>query len=1591
MHNRRRFSDLTPVTPPTRQPRDKQPRFNSPQTPHSRIRILTHATPPSHHIRQLFSQQDDNGMDIDIQPRRLFGEALQNVVQNIGDDVFGGHTNPGSTPPPVPINMEAGLRNHDPAHIVQGVRHTFHGNRFRGHRARDIHPLNPDKLWCTSSGHWVHKNDFGLLLTCEHCREMSRARAAAAREQERAQAAHAQAQAEMQRQLEAQLSIHPDPLLNDNNPPPQSQEPEPAQPPPITFDDTSAISAEDKTLLNNCRERLMAISMETCDLCHEEWFDLKVQGGICEKCRKSSKWQPSNNMYPGPGANHLPELTQMEEMLISPVHALIQLWQIRGGQYKYTGHTCNFPRDNVVFHSTVPLLPEECDIIIMRRAGDNTGSNEAVHQDFRVRRGAIQAWLQYLEVHHPTFQSRQVTVDYQRINQLPENGLVHNQLRNIENQYLDDVFQDVGPPEASDNHSEGHNDPLYSAGFAPNMRDSRTEEEQLRQAALNSGDPIILPMPSVRGTPISEYSGRPIAIDAFPTLFPTGEADFEANRALKVDMKEWAVHLLHLKGGRFARHPRFHYWVLNTIMRHTAKTASNWYLRTHKEDRELTVEDIRDMIEANDVKGLADRVSHAGAKLPGSKPFWQNAQRNLIAQIRAPDAGTPHVFFTCSSADIQWPDMHQHMPDYNLNVPEDATSYRTRMQNLNNNPAVAAYYFQKRWEVFFEEVIQKKFDVKDFWWRYEWQHRGSSHVHGFLWLKDAPSVDDFDRNNPEAVQNYINFWDQHISTWHPDKNCPPAAIHPSARLFNTLDDTKQELAEILNRLQRHTHCAPGYCERKKKSTGEIFCRFGYPKALRENSELAKDPGRDFAELNTRRNDELLNSYNSTFILGWRANIDFRPVINKEAVIAYVAKYASKGETSSSTYQDSLQKAIRHLQNSDAAGVAYQKMLSSFTAERDISSQETCHILHDLPLVRSSRQYRNLSLVKGQVSEEVNFASSAKERKSVLDRYKERPIDRKPELANVSLWEFATGWDWNGGYHQRGSRGAKKYVINLWPRYQPDRDEPEIYENYCYAKLLLHHPFINDPDSLLSDHLDWTAAYQSDCLDKHHNHDSDPLPNHVEGEDDDADSDSESVHDEDHDDENWRAEWMQEAGRRPNQSVEVNFANLGARDIDLAYNWVEHSPGQAQIDAAAKWLMDIIKNSPNDDAQDLPAADYGKLKGQQRNVFLQVMAYFKKIRGGGPNKPDPIRINIDGTAGTGKSFLIWCITHALKDLFEDELQGRDPVVRLAPTGVAAFGIRGWTVNYGLMIPVKEGKDFNQLGQNSLSRLQTRWKDAKLLIMDEKSMIGRTQMGRADRRLRQIHPSEATEILGGMPALIFGDFAQLPPVGDTPLYSDKSSSARTSLSQEGRMVFEHFNQSITLDTIFRQAGEDDDQIAFRDALMHLRTYSTRQKDYNLLATRFWDVLTPAERLTFEDVIHLLPTRDAVLEFNCRHLSNTGQPIIRCKAKHNHSEAKKASDDDADGLVKEVLLAEGAKVMLTRNLWTSKGNLAYVILINNLLKFFAQGLVNGAQGIVKKIWFHQGSNPRSHLPAVVFVKFNGYTGKIILMILMNIVLCS
>ena len=105
-----------------------------------------------------------------------------------------------------------------------------------------------------------------------------------------------------------------------------------------------------------------------------------------------------------------------------------------------------------------------------------------------------------------------------------------------------------------------------------------------------------------------------------------------------------------------------------------------------------------------------------------------------------------------------------------------------------------------------------------------------------------------------------------------------------------------------------------------------------------------------------------------------------------------------------------------------------------------------------------------------------------------------------------------------------------------------------------------------------------------------------------------------------------------------------------------------------------------------------------------------------------------------------------------------------------------------------------------------------------------------------------------------------------------------------------MFESFNQSVISKTVFCQTGKNAEQVKFREALLRLCTYSTIPEDYALFSTQFWEILTPALQAKFNDVLHLLSTCAAVLEFNCCKLVAIAKPILSCHAKHNHKEASK-----------------------------------------------------------------------------------------------------
>lgn len=93
-------------------------------------------------------------------------------------------------------------------------------------------------------------------------------------------------------------------------------------------------------------------------------------------------------------------------------------------------------------------------------------------------------------------------------------------------------------------------------------------------------------------------------------------------------------------------------------------------------------------------------------------------------------------------------------------------------------------------------------------------------------------------------------------------------------------------------------------------------------------------------------------------------------------------------------------------------------------------------------------------------------------------------------------------------------------------------------------------------------------------------------------------------------------------------------------------------------------------------------------------------------------------------------------------------------------------------------------------------------------------------------------ELEQPFGGLSVILFGDFAQLPPVCDRPLYAPPSQS---SISLYGYTIYHTFSTTVILDQILRQAGTDPDTCAFRELLHRLRDGYVSREDWQTLLQR------------------------------------------------------------------------------------------------------------------------------------------------------------
>ena len=210
---------------------------------------------------------------------------------------------------------------------------------------------------------------------------------------------------------------------------------------------------------------------------------------------------------------------------------------------------------------------------------------------------------------------------------------------------------------------------------------------------------------------------------------------------------------------------------------------------------------------------------------------------------------------------------------------------------------------------------------------------------------------------------------------------------------------------------------------------------------------------------------------------------------------------------------------------------------------------------------------------------------------------------------------------------------------------------------------------------------------------------------------------------------------------------------------------------------------------------------------------------------------PLQMYLGGAGGTGKSRVI----RALTAYFETTNQSRH--LRLASyTGIAALNIQGVTLHSALALNQRKGDSPKNYTRTDLKAM---WKGVDYLFIDEVSMIG-------CRLLTQISDTLAdakavTDVpFGGMNIIVAGDFAQLPPVGETRLYAWVNPSCRSSVQKNsnlqitmGKLLWLTFTQVIILEELVRQRGFGNER--FMELLSRLRLGHCTDDDFHLLNTR------------------------------------------------------------------------------------------------------------------------------------------------------------
>ncbi|XP_026010111.1 uncharacterized protein LOC113013437 isoform X1 [Astatotilapia calliptera] len=558
------------------------------------------------------------------------------------------------------------------------------------------------------------------------------------------------------------------------------------------------------------------------------------------------------------------------------------------------------------------------------------------------------------------------------------------------------------------------------------LQDMEKEKEELRpglvldtcmqppdiaQDILSYGEGIFSTAPAQGNRPVGFFSVPKLEAMAFPVQFPTGQNTLDEARQVKLSPSMYFNTRLFSADTRFATDQSYLFFAQFVTETHMASNSMSIQLRKGKaitkDERKISNRMLQNKDEVEKLINNKDATRFM-KPLRGTPAYWEKALKDLHAMVR--QLGKPTFFLTFSAAEMRWPEVVEVIKtQQGEQVDFSQLDWNTKCEILRSNPVTVMRLFEKRVDALMTTLIlspaQPIGEVEDYFYRVEFQARGSPHIHLLVWVKDAP---EFGSDLEDHVYKFI---DKYITCKMPDQNADP------------------ELHKIVSEVQVHSRNHSRSCKK-----GNVSCRFGFPKlpvdqtmitfpspddddddhndkqhstskekgtnekqknrrmALAKKMKEAKeklqplrdllcDPNSSFEDLSEllhkckltyeqyldcvfnlsnghvillkrEPNDCWVNAYNADLLRAWNANMDIQYVIDDYSCLMYMMSYVSKPEFEMTQFLNGVIQEVKKSNVNERDEM--KQIMQAYAKHREVSAQESVARTCSLPLKKCSR-------------------------------------------------------------------------------------------------------------------------------------------------------------------------------------------------------------------------------------------------------------------------------------------------------------------------------------------------------------------------------------------------------------------------------------------------------------------------------------------------------------------------------------------------------------------------------------------------------------------------------------------------------------